>query len=191
MKTLKTIIRKYLWLAIVLAIAIRLFYPGRYVPLANGGSARIKPALFSGALPFSNCKIVYYPKNADPVTIVLHEDSFTCPIMLFPASDGHSLFCWYFNDINTPLLKFDPRRIPYGEPVPDNLKEIVYFSTCHVEEAGISDWEEARAYLAKLPAKEYESELISSRPTRQNALQMVQFATESVRRGQGPYPWDH
>lgn len=123
------------------------------VPLGDGAVAHIKPASTWGSLRTrATASITCESKETRGGTVLLWQDFFHWPITVIPSSSSNVVLCLYEFDVDLRLLRIDTARKFKPFPSGSVLTQIVCSSTWSVEAGTTNDWQEALAYLRKLPS---------------------------------------
>jgi hypothetical protein len=120
------------------------------VTFSDGSTVRIEPPCLWGAVRESQWLITYQPVVGAPGTVALSETWLESPVIVMQSSDGHSLLCLYYNEVDLKLLRIDPASSPRPYPPKSALPFIVLASPWLVREGTDPDWSEFAAWYGHL-----------------------------------------
>lgn len=159
--------RRFKWIVLVLCafivfVFIGLVPPSKRVSFADGTKADIRSAaIWRRMFPEANAKISYAPNIGQPGAVVLWQDLFDGPAVMFQGKQQGIVFCLYDFDVYYQLLRIDTSKPFGGVDTNSPLSRILFTSSWQIQEADFDDWQEALAYLRTAPKAQFNQSSVS------------------------------
>ena len=154
---------KFILSALLLLIVLSTLIPSnKNIQLGNGGHAHITKASFLRSLGNeAHSTISYQTKDGKIGKIILWQDIFDGPTLLFSASDTNVLLCLYDYDVDFRLFKISIGEAFKPLSLKSDLNQILFSCTWKIEDGTDADWMETLSYLHKVSFADFKQQSVS------------------------------